>query len=103
MRKMTPSLSSSPPETIEDCRTAGETLGQEMRGRSRTKFETVLTQRLDRMAEQIAGSALDAEEAIAAFDVAAWDAWEAVLSGAAVSEAAKSEGGRNPGRNKSAN
>lgn len=100
MRKMTPNLS-SPPESVEDCRVAGETLGREMRGRPRAKFETVLMQRLDGMAEQIAASPLDADEAIAAFDVAAWDTWEAVLTGAGVGEA-KSDGGRSPGRNKSA-
>jgi hypothetical protein len=102
MRKMTPSQSSTPPETIEDCRVAGETLGREMRGRPRVKFETVLMQRLDGMAEQIASSTLDAEEAIAAFDSAAWDTWEAVLTGATLPEP-KSDGTRNPGRNKSAN
>jgi hypothetical protein len=101
MRKMTPSHSASPPETVEDCRVAGETLGREMRGRPRVKFETVLMQRLDGIVEQIAASTLDAEEAIAAFDVAAWDTWEAVLTGTTVPEP-KSEAGRSPGRNKSA-
>lgn len=101
MLTMTPSLSSPPPETIEDCRNAGESFGREMRGRPRTKFETGLMRRLDAIAEQVAGSALDEEEAIAAFDVAAWDSWEAVLTSAAVAEP-KAEGGR-PGRNRSTN
>lgn len=100
MRK-TPGSSSSPPETIAEWRSAGEAFGREMRGRPRTKFETILMQRLNAMAEDIAGSALDSDEAISAFDVAAWDAWEAVLTGAAVNEP-KPETGRGSGRNKSA-
>jgi hypothetical protein len=100
MRKMTPNLS-SPLESVEDCRLAGESLGRDMRGRPRTKFETVLMQRLEGMAEQITATTLDPEEAIAAFDVAAWDSWEAVLTGAGVAEP-KAEGGRGPSRNKSA-
>lgn len=94
---MTPSLSSSPPLSIEDCRQAGDDFGQGMRGRSRQKFEAALMHQLDMLVAALAETALNEDEAVAAFDVAAWDAWEAVLVGTPAG-AQESEGGRGQSR-----
>ncbi len=77
---MTPLIASSP-TTIETYRAQGRAFGQQWRGRSRRKFEESLVKRLDILSEEIAALAVDAEEATAAFDVAAWDAWEAGVTG----------------------
>lgn len=95
---MTPSLSPSPPLSIDDCRQAGEAFGQTMRGRSRQAFETALMQRLEVFVAGLAETGLDEEDAIAAFDVAAWDTWEAVLGGTGPAEPAAGEMGRPSGR-----
>lgn len=91
---MTPSLSPSLPRTAGECRLAGETFGREMRGRPRTKFETALVKQLAVLELQAAEAALDPEEALAAFDTAAWEAWEAAVSSLPASETGPGESGR---------
>jgi len=94
---MTPSLSPSPPLSIADCRAAGESFGRDMRGRSRQKFEAALMHWIDMLTAALADTALDEDEAVAAFDVAAWDAWEAMLVGTpAITQ--ETESGRSQGR-----
>lgn len=95
---MMPALTSAPLRSIEECRSAGEAFGRDMRGRPRTKFENALVRRLDLLAEEVSAAAFDAEEAVAVFDGAAWTAWEEPLSGPAVDETTKPEGAKAPGR-----
>ncbi|WP_459676197.1 hypothetical protein [Acidisoma sp. 7E03] len=57
-----------------------------MRGRSRQKFESALMRRIDQLVASLAETKMDEDEAVAAFDVAAWDAWEAVLGALAAPE-----------------
>ncbi|HEX3982422.1 MAG TPA: hypothetical protein VHX12_01890 [Acidisoma sp.] len=78
---MTPSIALPSSTAVDEYRAKGSTFGREWRGRPRRKFEETLVKRLDALGEEVAGLPLDAEEAIAAFDVAAWDAWEAGVSG----------------------
>lgn len=77
-----PLIASPSPATIDALQTEGRAFGQDWRGRARTKFEEALVKRLGSLAEDIAARALDTDEAVAAFDVAAWDAWEAPVSSA---------------------
>lgn len=77
-----PLIASPPPATIDALRMEGHAFGQDWRGRARTKFEEALVKRLGSLTEDISARALDTDEAVAAFDVAAWDAWEAPISSA---------------------
>jgi hypothetical protein len=72
-----PSLIFDPPVTIEECTTAGWQFGKTWANRPRAEFEEALIQRLAAI-DELAPLSSDAEEAMAAFDQAAWSAWEAL-------------------------
>ena len=63
--------------TIEESRSAGQRLGTGLSGRSRLAFERALTERISALQEATVPVGYDANEVLAAFDQAAWAAWEA--------------------------
>jgi hypothetical protein len=71
-----PSLIFEPPVTIEECRSAGKQFGEAWARRSRADFEEALIERLTAI-DELAPLSSDAEEAMAAFNQAAREAWEA--------------------------
>jgi hypothetical protein len=72
-----PSLIFDPPVTIEECTAAGRQFGETWANRPRAEFEEALIQRLAAI-DELAPLSSDAEEAMAAFDQAAWHTWEAL-------------------------
>ena len=70
------SLIFDPPVSIAECPSAGRQLGEAWGTRSRVEFEQALIERLVAI-DDLAPLSSDAEEALAAFDQAAWQAWEA--------------------------
>ncbi len=66
-----------PPETIEASRLAGRWFGSAWGQASRVAFEDALVAQLLILSEALATGEWDAEEAVAAFDQAAWSGWEA--------------------------
>lgn len=77
---MTPSIAPPGPVTVDDLRAEGTAFGRSWRGRPRSRFEESLVKRLNALSEALAAQALDEDEAIAAFDTAAWDTWEASVT-----------------------
>ena len=74
-----PSVVFEPPVTIAECRAAGRQFGETWANRPRGEFEGALVERLAAIDElALAPLSSDAEEAMAAFDQAAWGAWEAL-------------------------
>lgn len=63
---------------IVECRMTGLEFGTEFAHQSREAFEVALVGQLTALDERLAVTALNAADAVAAFDQAAWDAWEAV-------------------------
>jgi hypothetical protein len=70
-----PSLTSSPPATIEECQSIGKQFGEAWPTWSHADFEEALIERLTAI-DELAPLSSDAEEAMAAFDQAARSAWE---------------------------
>jgi hypothetical protein len=66
-----------PPVTVEECRLAGRQFWGSQVGLPRVAFERVLVDRLVSLGEVLAVNGEGYDEAIAAFDQAAWTAWEA--------------------------
>jgi hypothetical protein len=75
-----PSLMFEPPVTIEECRAVGTQLGEAWGDCPRLEFEEVLIGRMTAIGDAVTASGLDVDEAVAAFDQAAWAAWEAAQS-----------------------
>jgi len=70
-----PSLIFEPPVTIEECQSAGRQFGEAWVHRPRAEFEDALVGRLAAI-DELAPLSSVAEEAMAAFDRAAWGAWK---------------------------
>lgn len=66
-----------PPVTVEECRLAGRKFGGACKIATRTAFEQVLVVQLLALEDAFSGMDLDTQEALAAFDQAAWTGWEA--------------------------
>jgi hypothetical protein len=66
-----------PPVTVEACRLAGRRFGGVWAGTPRIAFEEDLVARLASLEDALRMGADDSEDPIAAFDQAAWMAWEA--------------------------
>ncbi len=69
-----------PSVTLEECRSAGRELGSVCGGSPRADFEQALVMRLSALGalgDALAQTAVDADEALAALDQAAWASWEA--------------------------
>ncbi len=64
-----------PPVTVEECRLAGRRFGSAWSKASRVSFEQALVARLTALDEALREHGI--EEAVAAFDQAAWGGWEA--------------------------
>jgi hypothetical protein len=64
-----------PPVTVEECRLAGRRFGSAWSKTARVSFEQALVARLIALDEALREQ--DHEEAIVAFDQAAWSGWEA--------------------------
>ncbi|MCB8883898.1 hypothetical protein ACELLULO517_26870 [Acidisoma cellulosilytica] len=70
-----------PPVTVEEWRLAGRQFGGVWAGTPRIAFEEDLVARLAGLVDALRTSVEDMDEAIAAFDQAAWTAWEAGAKG----------------------
>jgi hypothetical protein len=96
---MTPSLAPSP-TALENYRAQGSAFGRYWRGRPRSKFEESLVKRIDSLIEEAAALAVDSDEVVAAFDVAAWEAWEASVTGTSLAGGGPSGAGPSGGLSK---
>jgi hypothetical protein len=67
-----------PPATIAECQAAGLAFGQARTEVARVSFEQDLTGQLAVLTKALTFSELDQEQALAAFDQAAWAGWEGV-------------------------
>jgi hypothetical protein len=72
-----------PPLTIEECGFAGYRFGRAFVGEPRAAFEQALARRVAALNDALATSGLDPDEALGAFEQAAWGAWETAQPGAA--------------------
>jgi hypothetical protein len=75
---MAPSDAFDPPATIAECQAAGLAFGQARAEVARVSFEQDLTEQLAVLTRVLTFSELDQEQALAAFDQAAWAGWEGV-------------------------
>ena len=75
---MAPSDAFDPPATIAECQAAGFAFGQARAEVARVSFEQDLTEQLAVLTRVLTFSELDQEQALAAFDQAAWAGWEGV-------------------------
>jgi hypothetical protein len=74
---MSSPLTFNPPITIDLCETAGQEFGGARIGMERAIFEQELVAQLAALVEALRAADIDRDRALAAFDTAAWDAWEA--------------------------
>src|SRR6202044_1422331 len=75
---MVPSDAFDPPATIAECQAAGHAFGQARAEVARVSFEQDLTEQLAVLTRALTFSELDQDQALAAFDQAAWAGWEGV-------------------------
>jgi hypothetical protein len=75
-----------PPVTAEECEEAGNTFGRANQGQSRFRFEELLLTRLAALEGLFKGTVGLCEDCLAAFDRAAWDAWERPVTSVAARE-----------------
>ena len=68
----------APPTTIAECQAAGLAFGQARAEVARVSFEQDLTEQLAVLTRVLIFSEFDQEQALAAFDQAAWAGWEGV-------------------------
>ncbi len=73
---MAPSDAIDPPATVAECWAAGFAFGQARAEVARVSFEQDLTEQLAVLTRILTFSELDQEQALAAFDQAAWAGWE---------------------------
>jgi hypothetical protein len=73
---MSPPLTFNPPITIDLCETAGQEFGNARIGVERVVFERELVTQLAALDEALRAADIDRDQALAAFDTAAWGAWE---------------------------
>jgi hypothetical protein len=74
---MTSPLTFDPPISIDLCETAGREFGHARIGMERMVFEQELVAQLGALDEALRAAHIDRDQALAAFDTAAWGAWEA--------------------------
>jgi hypothetical protein len=74
---MTSPLTFNPPITIDLCETAGQEFGHARIEMERMVFELELVAQLVALDEALKAADIDRDQALAAFDTAAWSAWEA--------------------------
>jgi hypothetical protein len=72
-----PTLTFNPPISIDLCETAGQEFGDARVGMERAIFERELVTQLEALFEALRAADIDRDQALAVFDTAAWDAWEA--------------------------
>jgi hypothetical protein len=75
---MSPTLTFNPPITIDLCEAAGREFGSTRSEMARVLFEQELVAQLEALDEALRAADIDRDEALAAFDKAAWSAWEAL-------------------------
>jgi hypothetical protein len=74
---MSPPLTFNPPISIDLCETAGQEFGHARTGMERVVFEQELEAQLVALIEALRAADIDRDQALAVFDTAAWNAWEA--------------------------
>ncbi len=70
-----------PPGRIEACRSAGRRFGLSWAEHPRLDFEDALSARLAKLSDALDAAGIDIDEALAAFDQAAWEIWEVAQAG----------------------
>ena len=70
-----------PPRTIADCRAVGRRFGLLWAEQPRLDFEKALSARLAEFYEAMGTAEIDIDEAVAAFDQAAWEIWDVAQTG----------------------
>ena len=78
---MEQAVDSRPPATIEACRTLGRRFGLSWAEQPRPDFEEALSARLLERHDALDTAEIDIDEALAAFDQAAWEIWDVAQAG----------------------